>query len=500
MSLTEEKFVQLVQRLEIYAQYKPSNYKIRVGLLAILGYAYIWLIVTSDRLNSGIIKLITFASIFVWVILRSLWEVLWLRFPNPKGLELNKQQVPNLFKVIEKLAEKLQCPQFDCILLTSDLNASVQQIPLNLLGQKRNFLTIGLPLLQALSPQQFCAVLAHELGHLSGNHSRFASWIYQMRYTWACIYQRLEQLELDRSGWLFKKFFYWYIPFFNAYSFVLARANEYEADHCAVKLVGEQHIAAALVNLEVKANFLDTHFWQQINQLADEQPDPPKNIFTLLGGSLANSLETEKQQVWLEQALSNKTNYSDTHPCLSDRLTALKINGQQVFSLLQPVETNAAEYYLEKSLIELTNQLNQDWETIVTFNWRERYNYVQQSLQQLAELNSKAQQQELTLEESWSRAQLTVEFINIEAAIPLLENVLNQQADHVSANYLLGRILIAQEDILGIKYLEKAMEKDPEIIITGCTYIYNFLKQRGKELEAEVYRQRAEKYYQSIKN
>jgi Zn-dependent protease with chaperone function len=514
MKIPEEKFAQLIQRLEIYAKRNPNIYKIKVGLLAILGYGYIfailailigisacliWLIIKSGHISGGIIKLIVLAVIPIFIIINSLWEVLWLRFPTPQGLELKRQEVPNLFKVVEELADQLKCPQFYRILVNSELNASVQQLPINLLGQKRNYLIIGLPLLQSLSAQQFCAVLAHELGHISGNHSIFAGWIYRMRYTWGCIYDRLEQLKANSTNFIFNQFFNWYIPFFNAYSFVLARANEYEADRCAVQLIGDRHIAAALVNIEVKANFLDSYFWQQINQLADEQPDPPNNIFTLLGSTIKNSLELEQEKLYLKQALGNETNYSDTHPCLSDRLTALGINSEEAFSLLQPVELSAAEYYLDQSLIELTTQLNQDWQTIVTFKWRERYSYVQQSLQELQALNNKAKIQVLTIEEAWSMAQLTVEFIGIEVATPLLHNVLKKQVDHVPANYLLGRILIAQENSLGIKYLEKAMEKDPETIIPGCQYIYKFLRQQGKESAAEVYRQKAEQYYRLIK-
>ena len=74
--------------------------------------------------------------------------------------------------------------------------------------------------MQALSAPQFTAVLAHEYGHLSGAHSRFSAWIYRIRRTWAQIVEGLEK----RDNWgitLFSKFFEWYIPFFNAYSFVL---------------------------------------------------------------------------------------------------------------------------------------------------------------------------------------------------------------------------------------------------------------------------------------
>jgi Zn-dependent protease with chaperone function len=57
-------------------------------------------------------------------------------------------------------------------------NASVVQIPrLGVFGWSRNYLTVGVPLLDAVTPEQFEAVLAHELGHLARAHGRFRTWI-----------------------------------------------------------------------------------------------------------------------------------------------------------------------------------------------------------------------------------------------------------------------------------------------------------------------------------
>lgn len=59
----------------------------------------------------------------------------------------------------------------------------MQHARLGVLGWHVNYLILGLPLMQAVSPEQFRAIVAHELGHLSRNHSRFAGWIYRVRLT-----------------------------------------------------------------------------------------------------------------------------------------------------------------------------------------------------------------------------------------------------------------------------------------------------------------------------
>jgi hypothetical protein len=108
--MTREEFNALVQKLESYAQQQPASYKLRVGLLAVLGYAYIFavlaglllalaivvlFVVYSGRINSALIKLLILLLVPIFIVLRSLW----VSMPPPKGLELRRQQVPHLFEL-----------------------------------------------------------------------------------------------------------------------------------------------------------------------------------------------------------------------------------------------------------------------------------------------------------------------------------------------------------------------------------------------------------------
>ena len=142
-------------------------------------------------------------------------------------MSLNRKQAAGLFSVVDELTKSLKAPQFNHILLTADLNAAVVQRPrFGFIGWQINYLLLGLPLMQALSPDQFRAVVAHELAHLSGDDSRFSGWIYRVRQAW---FELAEKFQSDRQGgFFFRQFFSWYGPFFKAYSFVLARAQEYE--------------------------------------------------------------------------------------------------------------------------------------------------------------------------------------------------------------------------------------------------------------------------------
>ncbi|HSE19553.1 MAG TPA: M48 family metalloprotease [Pyrinomonadaceae bacterium] len=124
----------------------------------------------------------------------------------------------------------LSGPKIDRVMVSEDFNVSIVQIPMfGMFGWLHNYLVVGLPLLRAVSPAEFRSVLAHEVGHLSGKHGRFSGWIYHLRQSWIEILTRVRE-ERSYASFLFEPFIKWYAPYLNAYSFVLVRAQERQAD------------------------------------------------------------------------------------------------------------------------------------------------------------------------------------------------------------------------------------------------------------------------------
>jgi Zn-dependent protease with chaperone function len=78
------------------------------------------------------------------------------------------------------------------------------------------------------------------------------------------------QQHQSLGGFLFRPFFNRYVPYFTAYSFPLARANEYEADRNAARLTSSEALAAALTTVNVIGIFLQDHFWPQLHKKADD--------------------------------------------------------------------------------------------------------------------------------------------------------------------------------------------------------------------------------------
>ena len=148
-------------------------------------------------------------------------------------------------------------------------------------GGYTNHLQLGIPLLAVLDASELKTVLAHEIGHLGGQHGRFSAWIYRQRRTW----QALER-KFDEPATVFDQilgvFYRWYAPYFSAYSFVLARAQEYQADQAAALATNARVLARALVKLDLVNRFLTEVFWPRFFAQVERAPEPQYLPFSML--------------------------------------------------------------------------------------------------------------------------------------------------------------------------------------------------------------------------
>ena len=508
--MQEKEFVALVDKLEVYVREHPAAYRLRVALLAALGYLSLFGVVALTLLILGIIiffktfNMVTLAILAVplalsVVVVRSIW----VEFPPPEGLELKHSDAPRLFDLVKKIQVRTNGPVVHKILLIHDFNAGIVQRPrLGVFGWQENYMTIGLPLLRALSKVDLRAVLAHEFGHLSGNHGKFSGWIYRVRQTWNQIMITVQQPGADNWG-IFTRFFNWYAPYFAAYTFVLARAHEYEADRWSVTLVGKENAARALINVELKGRALSDDYWTPLYKRADKQPEPPADAYAGMLQSLLEPIAPNKTQLWFSESLTRRHGYDDTHPALGDRLESMGYTDVRkqadVNSFLSDrVEPRADQYFLTTLPPEFIEEMNRQWKEAVMEEWTGRFKFVAEAEPGLAALAEKASITDLSLDERWERAQLTAGTQGNIAAIPFLNDVLALMADHAAANYMLGEALLEQGNRLGIRHIEVAMKRDFEATPSGCETIYHFLMNCGQVKEAGKYRERICEYYEEL--
>ncbi len=504
MAMSHDEMVALIKRLENLPASAQGSYRRRLGLLAALGYAYVLalLLVVLGALAGFVLLGVKLGSFhgyqikvaiglvaFAGLIVRSLW----VRVERPEGIELTPSDAPKLFHEVADLCDKLRAPRFHHILLVADYNAAVMQFPrLGLLGWQENYLLVGLPYMQATTAEQFRSVLAHEIGHLSGNHGRFGVWIWRVEATWVRLTEELAQRQ-HRGAFLVNWFAKWYGPYLHAYAFVLMRRNEREADRYTQELVGRETSAQQFASAAVWAYFLDKEFWRGVFERVKEEPEPPHGVFSRMIEELRRRLPPEQQEAWLLHALAVRTGYDDTHPSLAERLAALgypnlaEREAARRGLLPGEIETTAAEHFLGERVGEYAARFDAEWREGVGEAWAQRHAVVQQAKARLAELAQRAAGPGLSQEEAWERARLTSGFAQASETIPLLREIVESRPDFVPARFALGQLLLDEEDEAGVGLLEEAMQRDADCVPSACEALYAFCRRTGRQAEAEAY-------------
>lgn len=496
--MNREVFNRMVAALEEKARSNPRGYALRVGALACLGYAYILTVLVGMIVLLAAVVTLFFLEpnaatgklAFVggaialgmgWAILKGLW----VRLPTPTGVDLTPANAPGLFQLITSLQRELKAPRFHHVLLDGDFNASVTQVPrLGLLGWQRNYLVVGLPLLQTLSPEEFKAVLAHEFGHLSASHSRFSGWIYRMRLTWQRVVAQLEARQ-QRGAFLLTKFLGWFWPKFNAHAFVLSRVNEYVADACAVRFAGAAAAASALLRVNQTAAQLGEDFWPGVFKSARTTPAPPENIFDRLAAAVRQPPPPDRTARWLRAAFLAPTGTADTHPSLSDRLHAMgelpagAAQGRFPERVPPFPGPNAAIHCLAPYVQDLTTVLNLQWRAGVEEDWRGRHRETSELAAELA----KAPPDVLVTgdpEALWRLATIALRLDGDAAALPYVNRLLELEANHAGANFIRGRHELSQDHTEGVRFLERAMKADQDSVPAASELLAAFFSRTGR--------------------
>lgn len=501
------RFEHLIQRLESVAARNPSGYRARVAAVALLGFvilaAVLGMAVLTVAALAGIVfmlikgggalalialklgKTLILLALPLWLLLKTSFRMLLARFPAPQGLEIARTDAPRLFERLDDMQRRMNGPAFHHVLLVDQLNAAVVQYPrLGLFGWNRHYLILGLPLLQTLSDDEALAVVAHEYGHLAGNHGRFGAFIYRLRSTWGQM-QAMAQSWDDWGSRLVARLFGWYAPWFNAYSFVMARADEYQADRSSAGLVGAGAAARALQRVGVAARFQAREFWPGIDRMARSQAEPPAALSGEWRRALS-SLDDARACSYRDEALQESTGYGDTHPSLNDRLRAL---GEAPLPVLPAIVTTAAESWLGEALPRLAGALDARWTNDVRAHWQERNSYLAERLRQLRTLR---ESEERSVEDEWTQLQLTAELEPEHDRRPAIEALLRRAPDHLAARFVLGDLKLATGDASGIDDIEAVMQADADAILAGCETIWRWLRTRDP-VRADLYRERWEK-------
>ena len=478
-----------MERLEREAEQAPARYRFKLTMLAALGYG---VLVAALALTLGLLAFIVLYMLIVrppadpWialpiivlgmigtVVLRSVW----IRFVPPEGHHLQPGEAPELRAEVERVRNAVGAGPLHGIVINAELNAAAAYVPDGLaLWRQRHYLVLGLPLLQALDRRELAAVIAHEFGHFHGGHGRFAGWIYRLRGSW----QRLMEGMAGEGVWggqLLWLFFRWYAPYFDAYSYVLARRHEYAADAVGAQVAGAEAMAGALVRIELASDWLQGEFWPEVERSARVQSYPPMEVQERLAERLQRSLPAQARIP--VRLLGREPGLDDTHPTLEKRLAALRIDPSRA---IERSAMESASTLLGERLVPLRERFSREWQAAAKPEWQALHRQSEIERNRLAELEAHPGH---TAAEAIELACLSEDHRLGVDALPLYLSALERAPSDARGQYLLGALLLKRErEAEAIERLQRAMELDASLIAPALRCLDDYA--RGLPAESAV--------------
>jgi hypothetical protein len=261
--------------------------------------------------------------------------------------------------MLAALHERLQGAPIHHVLITKESEASIVQCArFGLLGGYRNYLVLGLPLLNALSAEELLAVVAHEYSHLSGKHNKVDRWVYRLRPTFGVWFERVfARRESNAVNRFIANQVERYAPYYNAYTQILARQHEYEADAVSRELAGAETCAAALIRMSLLSNWVHGIYWPKLQAQSTQHDTPPFMPYAAMRKLLAMTTDEWATAKRLNEVWKAESDVYDTHPSLNERVAAL---GQSAAIPVMP-KLCAAEALLGKIGAVLVHEFDTHW-------------------------------------------------------------------------------------------------------------------------------------------
>lgn len=495
----DDDFVNLVRLIEAKAKADPAWLKKRTVRLALVGYGVVFgaillmipiglgmgaAVLLLTGANAGAAKLaFILAAVpigFSFVMAKSM---LLPDFPPP-GLEIREQDAPELFAFLSRIIEKAQGPRFARVYISNEMNASVSRSTgfLGFFGFGPVVLTLGLPLMQALTLPQLASVVGHEYGHVAAKDNALGQWIYRIRTSWLILGDRL-QFEHMWYALKLNRFYNWFIGVFSAYSFALSRRCEYEADAFAAKLAGADHAAAALSAVAVRDHETSTMYWRDQWKKAETTPDPAGEApYTAMAGFFGQ--ERDQKEI-IDIVTKEEPGYASTHPTLMERVKALGHG----FIPPQPVARSAAAELLGATERKLADAFNAEWVEAARPHWEAAHNEHLHVTARYAELKRK------TLREL-SRAELdeviaAADRARDDAAVTAAcEEVLRRDPDNGVARMNIAGIRLDGGDESQLAVLRQLADSDPQALPSAGRHAIAYFYKHNRKEEAKSWEDR----------
>lgn len=466
---------------------KENIYNVRKKIGVLCTYEKLYIVVTITSVISLIIGIMNFAlktdfmtSGFGLIILGLIGSViiilksLYIKLEAPNEVTLNREEHPQLFKVIDSAIEMTKAPKLDEIYILDDANVRVTCLLNGFGANGKNVLGIGIQVLKLLNEEEFKAVIIHELAHIYNDDTKVSSKISRRLTRWNEIVYSVDEGDNIIKMILLLPFAKFYIEKLERYLDAMSQTKELLADKEVSKYMSVEIYAKATMKLEIMEEFLANPYSKLEIRSSDEAP---KNYFTTLFEDFESELPNRKEQ-WMNQIKKRISSIYDTHPSFKERMESL---GIEDFNYDINFNDQSDDYKKEiDTLIEIKNK---QWYKYWSDQWEEVTKEYKEQLEIIK--NYKATDD---IEKIIEYGEALEDLGEYEKALDFYKDISSKDKECAIAMYKVGQIMLMNNNEEGIEFIEKSVELDGSFFISAMGIISEYFLDNGmKEKIDEMY-------------
>ncbi len=236
----------------------------------------------------------------------------------PHSYKLDRKKFAETYQKIGYISKLVRGPKITHIYIDNSINAAVTRQYSFLPGFRRSILLIGYPVLCLETARGLCGILAHEIGHLSMNHSLYSRFIVGILNFW----QRVAQDQVGRAACFWLR---WYLPAFNDWCTPLFRKFEEDADRFACEAFGEDDFREGIILLALYTEQAEADGFIENLMHPDTKAEEwsKLNLCAYYREAFAKPLTDEQGQKFFDAMKKAPDQLNSEHPPYSQRIGSM---------------------------------------------------------------------------------------------------------------------------------------------------------------------------------
>lgn len=387
----------------------------------------------------------------------------------PHGHALSELQAQVLQHKLEQSEYGAVMKRIGNIRITDQLEITWMKIPSRALALTwTSTLYIGLPMLMALSREQFALAVTRRLWRPRSPRQYVMRWLSAQRSMWQA-YDHTFAARHDRTARCIRPLITFYQRVYCRVSAPLARMYELRLDRTLSEHVASDDLVTLMSTEICAARFLNERFWPAIDAQVKRQAEPPAP-YGKLETAMYDPYPRDDAKQWLQQAATSE-HAGAFAPNLTRRLNNL---GHLQAWPPSPPQCSAGRDLLGESFAKLVATFDQQWADDNRVRWRALHKMHAPALMKLAALRAKAAQRTLHGREARKYASLVKQYMPPDEVAATLTALLAVNDTDARLQFGVGRILLANDEPEGILALKRAVSLDRRYQAPAHRLIGNF--------------------------